>query len=510
MTPQALLDCLQHRGATVSADAAETLCRLTGDCDDELVRTHFNRVRRLESYLRDSSVRQIAGHLELLSKLNDQQLVTIAGRENDGHDGFLVEIAGVDLLGVSACITGSLAEMGLSIVGMDVVTYLPDVEAEDADSHRETQGVRRPGKYIMTFEVDEGDHPIDPRELVDSLRTRLKAAYWHLLRGDVQRARHEADEPDELLGRIIDGRFRIDRHLTRGGMGTIYLATQLDLQRPVIVKVLRPECSLDPVVSGMFQREANLLAQTQSPHVVHIYATGKIDDRIWMALEYMVGGDVEHWTARHGVPPFALAAQWLQESLSGLEYIHHDAGVVHCDIKPGNLLLDAGRKLKLGDLGLSQMDQGNRQPDADGRIRGTLWYISPEQARGEPLDARSDLFSLGSSFYHILSRVRPFDASAPAQILARVSHGECDPLARIAPDVPAGIATVIERLMQPDPIRRYQNARVALADLHSYLGVRPVRDSLATAEAVPPERTPPNPPQQGDLETTQVRLSSSG
>jgi serine/threonine protein kinase len=200
----------------------------------------------------------------------------------------------------------------------------------------------------------------------------------------------------------------------------------------------------------------------------------------------MVGGDVAHWIARHGAPAADLAVRWLRDALAGVQYIHRDVGIVHHDIKPHNLLLDAGQNLRIGDLGLGHVQRLARLALPDGSIRGTLWYMSPEQARGERTDERSDLFSLGSSFYHIVSGMRPFEASTPAEVLARVSRADHEPLATLAPETPALLAVVIDRLMQPHPLLRYQDAGVALADLDSYLASdRPGVGALAAACEAP-------------------------
>jgi serine/threonine-protein kinase len=252
------------------------------------------------------------------------------------------------------------------------------------------------------------------------------------------------------------------------------------LQRPVAIKVLRSEFSRNERFVQSFRREGQLLAHVNSPRVVHVYAAGVHQEKLWIAMEYMSGGDIARWVGGHGTPPPKLAARWLRDALTGMRYIHRNVGIVHGDLKPHNLLLDAARNLKIGDLGLSRLEGLARQVEADGTIRGTLWYMSPEQARGESTDARSDLFSLGSTFYHILSGTRPYDASTPAEIITRIAQGEFAPLSEVAPYAPAALVVLVERLMQPDPLRRYQDAAVALADLESYLE----KDRLAPAEFV--------------------------
>jgi hypothetical protein len=462
--PQALLDCLALRGAADRHEIALQALELCAGVAATTSAAHFRRVRNLARYLRDFEPPQIAEHLRLVARLQDHGPVVVSVRATDDPDALDVNVAGVDLMGVSACVTGCLAEMGLSILQMDVVTYEP----ADDDAADEAAAPAA-GRYVMSLRVGEGPQRREAEDLSASLAGRLKAAYWHLARGDVQRARQETADPDELVGQVLEGRYRLDRFLNRGGMGAIYLATQLDLHRLVAVKLLREQYTADEEFVSAFQREARLLANVPSAHVVHVYAAGTFRQRCWMALEYLSGGDLAHWTRRHGTPPWSLAARWLRDALEGLSALHHAAGVVHGDIKPANLLLDAAQRVKIGDLGLSRLHVLSRVLGTDGTVRGTPWYLSPEQARGETCDRRSDLFSLGSSLYHLLSGAPPFDAATPVEVLAKAARGEHASLSRAAPDVPAPLAVIVERLMQPDPLRRYQDAKVARADLESYL-----------------------------------------
>lgn len=481
---ESILSTLAERNAPASADVIQDVLEQSRGIDLKLIESHFARVRNPARYLRDFSPKDIASHLKLLSRLTEQEHVTAKVRRD--ADGFEVVVAGTDMRGVSACITGCLAEMGLSITQMGAVTYEPASPAQPPDESDESP-FPTVDRYVLAFNVVPTDFIGNAESLSSRLRSRLKAAYWHLLRGDVQKAFQESDDPDELTGRIIDSRFRIERFLDQGGMGTIYLATQLDLDRPVAVKLLRPEFGDDREFIEGLQREGRLQAQLRSPHVVDVYAAGVFENRCWIAMEYLAGGDVAHWIEHYGVPPFHLAARWLKEALLGLRYIHRNADLVHGDVKPNNLLLDTGFRLKIGDLGLGQLRRLIQMVEPDGKIRGTPWYMSPEQACGDRLDERSDLNSLGNTFFHILTGTQPFAGSSPVEILARVTRGEHPRLQEVAPHIPAGLAVLIERLMQPDPLRRYQSADVALADLQSYFHLNRIVENAAPEE---PEQEP--------------------
>eukprot|EP00913_Durusdinium_trenchii_P028507 g26735.t1 len=482
---ETILALLADRGASVASDIVDDVLSECRGIDRKLVEAHFTRVRNPERYLRDFVPKEISSHLKLISRLTDQENVTAQVRRND--DGFEVVVAGTDMRGVSACITGCLAEMGLSITQMAAVTYESCSETRPPETIPDDEPATRPSvdRYVLTFSVIPSDFIGNAESLSSRLRSRLKAAYWHLQRGDVQRAFQESDDPDELTGQVIDGRFRVERFLDQGGMGTIYLATQLDLDRPVAMKLLRSEFGDEKEFVEGLQREGRLLAQLRSPYVVDVYAAGIYQERCWIAMEYRAGGDVAHWIEHHGVPPHRLAARWLKESLMGLSYIHRNADLVHGDVKPNNLLLDTGFRLKIGDLGLGQLRRLIRMVEPDGKIRGTPWYMSPEQACGDRLDERSDLNSLGNTFFHILTGTQPFAGSSPMEILARVTRGEHPRLHEVAPNVPAGLAVIIERLMQPDRLRRYQNADVALADLQSYFHLNRITENSAPPDIEP-------------------------
>lgn len=441
------------------ADVLRATAALANDVAPALLSEHFRRIRNRPRYVRDYSPSQIAGHVRLLSQMNADSLVVVSVREGVERGEFEIEVCGADVRGASAVLTGCIADLGMSIIQLEVHTW----EDEDDDELLLT------GRYLIVLRSELDGPASSAQSLQERLSQRLKGAYWHLVRGDVQRARLEADQSDELIGQVIESRFRVDRRLGEGGMGRIYLATQLELNRPVALKILSRELSGDPTFAANFQRESRLMAQIRSSSLVQVYAAGLYKDQGWIAMEYLSGGDVAHFVARHGVPHVTQTARWLQQTLRGLEYIHNHVGIVHCDLKPANFLLDGGQNVKIGDLGLSQLQHLSRLVASDGKISGTLWYMSPEQAQGRTPDERSDLFSLGSAFYHILSGRPPFDAASPAEILTRVIRVDCPPLSEAAPNVPPGLAVLIERLMQQDPLRRYQDAAVARADLESYL-----------------------------------------
>jgi len=464
MDVELLMDCLRERGCGAEHLLMLALLDACEGVPDEVVRNHFLRVRDLSKYLRNYREPEIAAHLRLLNQVSHTDLVRVEVRALDDGETLEILVAGVDMTGVSACVTGYCAESQLSIMQLDLVAY-DAVKTETVPSVT----LNLDNRFVLVLHVrsEWPDQAVEPVELQQQLLAALEAGYWHLLRGDHRSARLESSQRDELVGAVLDERFRLERPLSQGSVGAIYLATQTDLGRAVAVKLLRPELSGQAGFVENFEREARLLAQVQSQYVVHVYAAGVHGDHCWMAMQYMAGGDVAHAMERGRGVTWTNAARWLHDALKGLAYLHREVGILHQDIKPSNLLLDASQNLKIADFGLSQLLRTGVQAE-DGTIRGTPWYMAPEQARSERLDARSDLFSLGSSFYHILTGTPPFDASTPGEVLSKVARCDFVPLREVAPDVPAALGVLVTRLMQLDPDYRYQEAQVALADLESY------------------------------------------
>jgi hypothetical protein len=463
---QRTLESLSRRGHHADPALLSAVLHGCESLDSRLVEDHFAHLRRPDRYLSDFAPAAIRQHLRLLHELRQGDPVAVAVEASRNLGEFDVTVAGLNFLGVTACVTGSLAELGLSISDLEILTYDDDPAAGAAD---DPPAAPLANKFVMVVRVQSDSSELGDDELRARLTPRLKAAYWHLARGDVRRAWQEIDDTDPKAGQVLGDRFRLERSLAEGAMGKVYLATQLGLNRPVIIKLLKEELSDDEKFVESFRREAHLLAQADSPWLVKVYDFGVHEFRHWMALEYITGGDIGHWLMRMGPPSTDLAVQWLLDALRGLRYIHDELGLVHCDVKPGNLLLDSRHNLKLGDLGLSQLWRLQQLLGPDGSVKGTPLYMAPEQARGEALDFRTDLYSLGSTFLHILTGRPPYEATSNAQLISLVARGVCRGLDDLGQYVPAPLAVVIDRLMRADRWERYQSAAVALADLESYL-----------------------------------------
>jgi serine/threonine-protein kinase len=273
---------------------------------------------------------------------------------------------------------------------------------------------------------------------------------------------------------LLGGEFRLQRKLASGGICEVYQASQLSLNRTVAVKLFHHEGSADADLFARFNQEAVVLAQFSCPQIVQILAAGTAAGPAggtlgWMAMEYMAGGDLARYLQQQGPPLIEVGLRWLRDALEGLAYAHRH-GVLHRDIKPHNLLLTSEAAVKVSDVGLlKQVQQAPSGLTPRSIIMGTPHYMSPEQALGESLDERSDIFSLGTTFFYLFSGQLPFErGSAAAAVLVQIAQEEAPRLDVVAPHLPLPLTTVVRRMMARRREERYQDVGVVLEDLASY------------------------------------------
>ena len=293
------------------------------------------------------------------------------------------------------------------------------------------------------------------------------------------------------------GPYRITGTLGAGGMGTVYRAMQESLGREVALKVVNTASAADPRFQDRFLREARVMAQIQSPYVVGCFDAGLADGQLYMALEFVKGGDLLGLLQRKsGNLSEQLALALMRDCLEGLEALEA-ARLVHRDLKPANIFLSDHGRAKLADLGLARPI---KQAAADrttlaGMIMGTPAYISPEQARGEDdIDVRADLYSLGATLFHLLTGSTPFPASDPLATLMRVLNDPLPDPRTLRPDLSEPAVTFMRRLLEKERTKRPPSARAARELLEDLLRVRAARSARDDRTPMPtpvlPETTP--------------------
>jgi serine/threonine protein kinase len=308
----------------------------------------------------------------------------------------------------------------------------------------------------------------------------LRREVEHLLAADEEGAGFLAGAPGELLElalevgpAVLSGRtishFRIGEPLGSGGMGVVYEAQDNQLGRPVALKFLAPELIRDPAAKARFLLEARAASALDHTNLCTILEAGESEDGLlFLAMPRYDGESLERRIAR-GPLPVEEAVEIAVQTARGLAKAHAH-GIVHRDVKPGNLFVTRDGVVKILDFGIAKLtgEVGNTRR---GAILGTPFYMAPEQARGETVDARADVWSLGVVLYEMLAGRRPFAGGTGTAVVHAVLHETPEPLAHLRPEVPAELDRIISRMLTKDPEQRHADAAEVLADLRSALGL---------------------------------------
>ncbi len=253
----------------------------------------------------------------------------------------------------------------------------------------------------------------------------------------------------------------LERRLGHGGMGVVYLAREVSLERRVAIKLLTPDRALQPDAKQRFLQEARTAAQLWHPGIIPIFTVDEVRDFVFFAMAYVEGQTLGQRVRGDGPLSYTAVARMLEEVGRALDYAHTH-GVVHRDVKPDNILIElrSGRAL-VSDFGIARVNGGGSTDPR--RVVGTAEFMSPEQAVGGPVDARSDLYSLGVVGFFALSGRLPFDGPDPMTVLARHVTDPPPPVASFVPGVPDRLAEAIDRCLSKDPDARYPSGEAFAA-----------------------------------------------
>ncbi len=267
----------------------------------------------------------------------------------------------------------------------------------------------------------------------------------------------------DLTNKLIDG-YSILHRLGVGGMSEVYLAFQQSLHRHVALKVMRSDYVGLKDHEQRFLQEARAAAGLVHPNIVQVYDVGTFESVHYIAQEYVPGSNLHAYIQRHGALPLAESLSILWQATSALQKAA-TVGLVHRDIKPDNLLLTPNGEVKIADFGLARALGQEQNLTVVGVALGTPLYMSPEQVQGLPVDARSDLYSLGATAYHMLAGRPPFSGDTPLALAMQHVQAKPLPLEELRPDVPKSLVAIVHRLLEKSPSDRFESAAALASSL---------------------------------------------
>lgn len=304
-------------------------------------------------------------------------------------------------------------------------------------------------------------------------------------------------QAEKLLAGRTDGfqldQYRILDELGRGGMGRVYKAVHRTMGRIVAIKLLSPDITKTDRARELFDREVKAAAKLSHPNIVMAFDAKEVGDRFFLAMEYVDGPNLSQLVKEQGPLPVEQACEYIRQAAIGLDYAH-DMGLIHRDVKPANLLVqqtNSGPQVKILDFGLALVtatdNEGERMPGTLQTVLGTPDYVSPEQTKSQyNVDGRSDLYSLGCTFYYLLTGEAPFTGGTALEKMLR--HGSDAPVAVQSKraGIPDSVAAIVHKLLAKNPVWRYQKASELATELAAVIGKK--ADWVAPARPIQKRR----------------------
>src|SRR5215471_4047948 len=273
------------------------------------------------------------------------------------------------------------------------------------------------------------------------------------------------------VGTILGGRYEIQKLLGMGGMGAVYKARDIEVDRTVGLKVIRPDLAGNPAILARFKQELVLARQVTHRNIIRIYDLNEADGVKFITMEFIEGEDLRTILTRESKLSPKETIDIMRQACSGLQAAHHE-GVIHRDLKPSNIMKDASGRVVIMDFGLAKTVQSDGMTQT-GMMIGTMEYMSPEQAMGYDLDARSDIFTMGLIFYELLTGNIPFRAESAIASLVKRTQERAVPLSDIDPTLPPALSAIAAKCLERDRNARYNTIQEVIDDLDTFLGRRP-------------------------------------
>jgi eukaryotic-like serine/threonine-protein kinase len=307
-----------------------------------------------------------------------------------------------------------------------------------------------------------------PGRLADSDATQVDAS--PVPRSAATRSRLQMSAAVLEIGDVLGGRYEILQLLGEGGMGAVYKAMDRELNRPVALKLIRPQLASNPSILARFKQELLLAHQVTHKNVIRIYDLGDADGVKFITMEFVEGEDLRTLILERKKFPPEEAVEIIQQVCRALEAAH-GVGVIHRDMKPQNIMRDRNGRILVMDFGLARTVQGDGMTQT-GALVGTMEYMSPEQALAKELDQRSDLFSVGLILYELLTGQTPFRAESAVASLIKRNQERAIPVSDHDGTIPRALSNIVSKCLERDPNLRYQTATEFLRDLDGWQGNR--------------------------------------
>ena len=293
---------------------------------------------------------------------------------------------------------------------------------------------------------------------------------------------------ENYIGRVLDGRYEIQSMIGEGGMAVVYKAMDHRLNRQVAVKIMRQEMAADEEFRRRFLAEAHAVAMLSDHNIVAIYDVSRSSTMEYIVMELVEGITLKQYMERRGALGWRETLHFSRQIARALRHAH-ERGIVHRDIKPNNIMLLKDGTIKVADFGIAALE--NEANEQNGQAIGSVYYMAPEQARGESPDARSDLYSLGVVMYEMLTGAKPYTGNTLGEIAIKHMNAKPVPLHEKVPEVPPRLEEITMKAMQADITQRYQSAEEMLQDLEAFVQsqLQPKEEEKLENPAVVPVRS---------------------